>query len=273
MKQFTILKLAGAISAAALLSACASDYDVEGTKAMATQGTAFHAALQQNYADFASWEQQEGDWTESIVYLNKAKAAAAGQTPALDPAPNAELAVTRDKVSAFIAKTMNTDPKAAATAQVGYDCVAHEVDENVHPNEDAHGCIAMLDAAMAMPTAAAKPVVSVAMPAPFIVYFDFASSELTAESKATLAEIAGAYGKFNPGTVKVQGNADTVGSNAFNMALSQKRAAVVANMLANDGIPGSTMDLEAYGEDKLKVSTPDNTKEPRNRRVEIHFMQ
>lgn len=272
MNTLKVLKLAGALSATALLAACASNYDVAGTKAMATQGGAFNATLQQGYADFASWEQQEGDWAESIVYLDKAKAAAAGQVPDMDPAFNDETTALRAKVSAFIASMKDTDPKAAGTAQVAYDCVSHEWEENIHEGLDAHGCQAMLEAAMKT-APMTKPVVAVAMPAPFIVYFDFDSSALTAESKATLKDVVAAYGQFKPGTVKVQGNADTMGSNAYNMTLSQKRAAAVANALANGGVAGGMMDLEAYGEEKLKVSTPDQTKEPRNRRVEVHFMK
>jgi outer membrane protein OmpA-like peptidoglycan-associated protein len=48
-----------------------------------------------------------------------------------------------------------------------------------------------------------------------------------------------------------------------------KRATSVRNLLTEAGLDASTIDVTSLGEADLLVKTPDETPEPRNRRVEI----
>ena len=60
-----------------------------------------------------------------------------------------------------------------------------------------------------------------------------------------------------------------MGDPRANLALGLKRAISVRNMLVAAGLAPSTIEVASHGEADLLVKTPDNTPEPRNRRVEI----
>lgn len=68
------------------------------------------------------------------------------------------------------------------------------------------------------------------------VYFKFNSSELTAESKAKLAEFATKMKGAEIAGVSVVGTADVVGNAAANRRLSEKRALKVAKFLKKKGV-------------------------------------
>ena len=53
------------------------------------------------------------------------------------------------------------------------------------------------------------------------------------------------------------------------LSLSIKRAEVVKEILINYGINQSSIKILGKGEESLAVDTPDDTKQPANRRVEI----
>ena len=65
------------------------------------------------------------------------------------------------------------------------------------------------------------------------------------------------------------GHTDTTGSPAANLALGLKRAETVRQLLIETGIDGSLVEINSHGEGDMLIKTPDNTPEPRNRRVEI----
>ncbi|MGH6916532.1 MAG: OmpA family protein, partial [Geminicoccaceae bacterium] len=58
---------------------------------------------------------------------------------------------------------------------------------------------------------------------------------------------------------------------AYNQALSERRARNVAQALTQRGIPTTTMQVEGHGETQPRVPTADGVREPQNRRVEIVF--
>ena len=67
----------------------------------------------------------------------------------------------------------------------------------------------------------------------------------------------------------VVGHTDTKGTNKYNLSLSIKRAEVVKEILINYGINQNSIKILGKGEESLAVNTPDDTKQPANRRVEI----
>ena len=67
----------------------------------------------------------------------------------------------------------------------------------------------------------------------------------------------------------VIGHTDTVGSQASNDALSLRRAQEVRDLYIQGGFPAARIEAVGRGERELAVPTPDETAEPRNRRVEI----
>lgn len=269
-----------ATAAAGLLSACAGDqWDVEGVRSIPVQGGAFNQALHAEYVALADTERQEADWDDAAYFLDKARAAAAGQT-VLPTAPGERMLNARfqgdsttmhDALMAKLPAGRTAAPQAAAKAQGGYDCWAQEAEEG-HQMADIDACKATFDQAMkAVDAALVKPAPqpAVAEAKPFVIYFITSSSKLDDAAMATLEDAASAYRANKPVTVVIAGHTDTVGADNPNILLSQKRAETVANVLATMGVDTASMALEAYGEEQPAVATGDNTPEPRNRRVEI----
>jgi len=103
----------------------------------------------------------------------------------------------------------------------------------------------------------------------FTLYFQFESDELTPESRALVPEVLQAVKEFPFPEVVVIGHTDTTGTAPSNVELGLRRATVVRRMLLDAGLEGSLIEVTSHGEADLLVQTPDETFEPRNRRVEI----
>jgi outer membrane protein OmpA-like peptidoglycan-associated protein len=108
-------------------------------------------------------------------------------------------------------------------------------------------------------------------PAPvhFTLYFRFESNELTEESRALVPEILKIVKERAVPEVSVIGHTDTMGAPRANMDLGLNRATTVRNLLVSAGLDASTVEVTSHGESNLLIHTPDETPEPRNRRVEI----
>lgn len=120
-------------------------------------------------------------------------------------------------------------------------------------------------------TAAPAPVAAAA-PAPartFMVFFDWNRADLTARARQIIAEAAQARTRQQVTRIEVTGHTDTSGSAQYNMGLSVRRANAVAAELVRLGVPRGEITARGVGESQLLVPTPDNTREPQNRRVEI----
>jgi len=69
---------------------------------------------------------------------------------------------------------------------------------------------------------------------------------------------------------RIEGHTDTVGTHDYNKELSDRRAAAVVDYLAmNFHVDRSRIQAIGMGEEGLLVPTPDQTPEPRNRRVQV----
>jgi outer membrane protein OmpA-like peptidoglycan-associated protein len=104
------------------------------------------------------------------------------------------------------------------------------------------------------------------------VTFATGSATLTPEAERVVAALAQALA--SPELVafrfRVEGHTDTVGARALNQALSERRAASVRDALVQrHGIAPRRLEAIGLGEQQLLVVTPDDTAEPRNRRVQI----
>ena len=111
-----------------------------------------------------------------------------------------------------------------------------------------------------------------AAPAPartYLVFFDFDSSALTDRAREIIGEAATNAPRVQSTRIEVTGHTDTVGSAAYNQALSIRRANSVAAELERRGIPRSQMVITGRGFSQPLVPTGPNVREPQNRRVEI----
>jgi outer membrane protein OmpA-like peptidoglycan-associated protein len=126
---------------------------------------------------------------------------------------------------------------------------------------------------------AAKPApaaqydsLTAALPPPaahFTLYFLEGTTRLTAESEPELKKVFAELAKRPGAEVQITGHTDTVGSEGDNDMLSLKRAREIREALVAQGLSPTISRAVGRGERELLVATPDNTAEPRNRRVEI----
>ncbi|MEZ5667862.1 MAG: OmpA family protein [Alphaproteobacteria bacterium] len=106
-------------------------------------------------------------------------------------------------------------------------------------------------------------------PVDTILYFLPGTATLTDESAAQVDGIV-AFALGRPVvSVRVVGHTDTVGSPAVNARLSLRRAIQVRDTLVGAGLPEASIDVFSLGESNPLVPTPDETDEPRNRRVVV----
>jgi outer membrane protein OmpA-like peptidoglycan-associated protein len=117
------------------------------------------------------------------------------------------------------------------------------------------------------------PPAQVPAPAPrsYLVFFDFNKSDLTPQATEIVDTAAKNAGPAKVTQLTVTGHTDTVGSDAYNMRLSRRRAESVAAQLEKDGIPSSEIEIVAKGKRDLLVPTGDGVREPQNRRVQIVY--
>ncbi|NEX92464.1 OmpA family protein, partial [Caulobacter sp. 17J65-9] len=105
----------------------------------------------------------------------------------------------------------------------------------------------------------------------FVVYFPFDQYVLTPEAQTVIQEAANYASHGNATRVVVVGHADTSGSAAYNIRLSERRAKAVADSLVGMGVNGSVLSVDWKGESEPAVATGDGVKEPLNRRASINI--
>jgi outer membrane protein OmpA-like peptidoglycan-associated protein len=116
---------------------------------------------------------------------------------------------------------------------------------------------------------AAAPPPAPEAPRDFIVFFGFNQSNLTDEALGVVQQAAEAAKTYGSASITLVGHADRSGSNAYNNALSLKRAGSVKAALVKDGIADTAVSMVGKGEEDPLVPTADGVREPQNRRVQI----
>jgi len=98
------------------------------------------------------------------------------------------------------------------------------------------------------------------------------SADLTPEAMATLDQLGKALASSDLANYRfrIEGHTDTVGSKDYNRSLSERRAEAVVNYIASKyGVQPARLEAVGMGSEGLLVPTPDQTPEPRNRRVQV----
>jgi outer membrane protein, adhesin transport system len=107
------------------------------------------------------------------------------------------------------------------------------------------------------------------LPEQFQLYFQRGSSDLTAASRPLLPQIIERARARPAPDMSVVGHTDTLGKAKANEVLGLRRAASVAKQIRALGLQEMVISVESNGESTPLVATPDETDEPRNRRVDI----
>ena len=108
------------------------------------------------------------------------------------------------------------------------------------------------------------------------VLFEFGKANLTGEARAKVGSISEVLNSQAKGRrVSVEGHTDSIGSDAYNQKLSERRAETVASTLEGGGVSTERVTAKGYGK-RYPVapnSNPDGTDNPagraKNRRVEV----
>lgn len=119
------------------------------------------------------------------------------------------------------------------------------------------------------------------------VLFDFGKSDIKEDGKDKLRKIGVTLKKYledeqgkrkSKFSIIVEGHTDTVGTHTYNFGLSFRRAKAVTDYWQEELDFGTATDLKidllpaGYGETRLLKKTPDRTREPANRRIEIRIV-
>lgn len=101
------------------------------------------------------------------------------------------------------------------------------------------------------------------------ILFPFNSTEILPAGKSNLQELASSLEKYPNSDILIVGHTDSVGTDAYNLDLSQRRALAASAYVQSLGVPASR--LQTAGKGESEPVQPNDTEEgrARNRRVEI----
>lgn len=103
------------------------------------------------------------------------------------------------------------------------------------------------------------------------IYFEFDSSDVSAEDREVITAHA-EYLVANPNvTVVLEGHADERGTREYNIALGERRAKAVSQLMLLQGVAQSQMDVISFGEERPVALGHDEAAWRLNRRVEIIY--
>ncbi len=104
------------------------------------------------------------------------------------------------------------------------------------------------------------------------VTFDFAKYDLKPQFYPALNTVAATLREYNQTIVEVSGHTDSVGSDAANQALSERRANSVAGYLIGQGLMRERFEIVGMGERYPVASNDTDSGRSLNRRVEIRLL-
>jgi outer membrane protein OmpA-like peptidoglycan-associated protein len=101
------------------------------------------------------------------------------------------------------------------------------------------------------------------------ILFDFDSATLRPEAKETLSKLCGVMLVTDGQTLSVEGHTDSIGSEEYNLELSERRAETVRNYMTACGLSSDMVSSEGYGESQPIASNDTAEGRQTNRRVDI----
>ena len=125
--------------------------------------------------------------------------------------------------------------------------------------------------ALATPAPTPVPVLVVPEKSTFAsdALFDFDKSELKPEGKKALDELIGKIKSVDLQLAIAVGHTDSVGSEAYNLALSTRRAESVKSYMVSQGLPANKITTVGKGESQPVASNDTAEGRAKNRRVDI----
>ena len=276
--------------------------EVDALLAAKPVGSAFTRALTTEYKDFSKQQRDgEDDYPDAIHFARKGLATAKGHRVMPEPIKDWDLKLGHLRqltsararlITAFKQGGRSTAPELAAKAQARFDCWIEKREENRAPNANI-SCRTQFEAAVnrlerqlpvgvPVPETAAMPPVeadtsqtetqTAIEQAVFLAFFDFDKADISSGGADVLSSVADEIkNRDDITTVNVIGYTDTSGPESYNMKLSLRRAKAVREALVKRGVSKDLIEIDNKGERELLIPTPDNVREPANRRARISF--
>jgi peptidoglycan-associated lipoprotein len=98
------------------------------------------------------------------------------------------------------------------------------------------------------------------------VFFDYDRAEISSEGQQILHRQAEWLKRYANVGVTIEGHCDERGTREYNLALGERRAQAVKNVLAALGIPASRISTISYGKERPEVPHSDDQSYAQNRR-------
>jgi outer membrane protein OmpA-like peptidoglycan-associated protein len=99
--------------------------------------------------------------------------------------------------------------------------------------------------------------------------FDFDSDLIKGNAQSNLSKLAASLKKYPDTDLMIVGHTDAQGSDSYNLALSERRAAAARAYLAAQGISSTRLKIAGRGEGEPIASNEDDAGRSQNRRVEV----
>ncbi|MGB3288023.1 MAG: OmpA family protein [Burkholderiaceae bacterium] len=103
-------------------------------------------------------------------------------------------------------------------------------------------------------------------------FFDFDKSTIKPEGRQVLDQVAAQANTVNLETLIATGHTDSIGTEKYNLGLSQRRANAVKAYLVSKGISADRIYVEGKGESSPVASNKTREGRAQNRRVEIEIV-
>ncbi|QIG81663.1 OmpA family protein [Stakelama tenebrarum] len=107
---------------------------------------------------------------------------------------------------------------------------------------------------------------------PSNVTFATDSSTIQPQFRTTLDDVSNVLANYENTFVDVYGHTDSVGTEAYNQALSERRAGSVADYLSSHGVNSARIATRGFGETQPVASNETEAGRAQNRRVEIKLV-
>jgi OOP family OmpA-OmpF porin len=159
--------------------------------------------------------------------------------------------------------------KAQCGIALGFLKGGHADPVSIGKCDDAARRMQMQVPAVMGPPLPPPPTEACSQPIAGIVFFDFDSDIPPASANQTIDAVVQNAAACGWQGLIVTGHTDRSGSDAYNAALSVRRAVNVSNLLGSRGVDRSKLEVSGQGEASPRVPTVDGERNPQNRRVEI----
>jgi peptidoglycan-associated lipoprotein len=103
------------------------------------------------------------------------------------------------------------------------------------------------------------------------IYFDYDASDIRGDARSALDAKLPILRANSTVQIRISGHADERGSDQYNDALGQRRAAAAKRYLTDNGIDGARITIVSYGEQRPATTGADESAWSRNRRAEFEI--